>query len=66
MNKNIRIALPGEDELLTEIAFSAKRTWNYPESYYEIWKNELTITKEYIDRNIVFVFEEGKEVAGFY
>ena len=39
MNENIRIALPGEFEILTEIAFAAKRSWNYPESYFEIWKD---------------------------
>jgi GNAT superfamily N-acetyltransferase len=66
MNEKIRIALPGEDEILTEIAFAAKRTWNYTENYFEIWKGELTITKEYIQNNIVFVAEKGKQVVGFY
>ena len=66
MNKNIRIALPDEAEILTEISFGAKRTWKYPESYFEIWKDELTITKDYINDNIVFVAEKGKQVVGFY
>ena len=66
MIEKIRIASPSEDELLTEIAFSAKRTWNYPEEYYKIWEKELTITKDYIDKNIVFLAERGKQVVGFY
>jgi len=66
MNENIRIALPGEAEILTEIAFAAKRTWKYPESYFEIWKDELTITNEYINNNIVFVAETDNQVVGFY
>jgi maltose O-acetyltransferase len=66
MNENIRIALPGEYEILTEIAFAAKRTWNYPESYFEIWKDELTVTKDYINNNVVFVAEKGNQVVGFY
>ena len=66
MNENIRIALPGEAGVLTEIAFTAKRTWNYPESYFEIWKDELTINKDYIHKNIVFVAETDYQVVGFY
>jgi len=30
-------------ESLTTIAFAAKRHWQYPESYYELWEDELTI-----------------------
>jgi GNAT superfamily N-acetyltransferase len=66
MNEKIRIALPGEADILTEIAFTAKRTWKYPESYFEIWKDELTITKEYVSNNIVFVGESDNQVVGFY
>lgn len=66
MSENIRFALPDETEILTEIAFAAKRTWSYPEEYYEIWKDELSITKDYINNNIVFVAEKGKQVVGFY
>jgi maltose O-acetyltransferase len=66
MNENIRIALPSEAETLTKIAFSAKQTWDYPESYFEIWKDELTITKDYINDNIVFVAENEDQVVGFY
>lgn len=66
MNENIRIALPGEAKILTEIALASKHTWKYPESYFEIWKDELTITKEYINNNIVFVVESDNQLVGFY
>jgi maltose O-acetyltransferase len=66
MNEEIRMAYPNEGITLTEIAFAAKRTWNYPESYFDIWKDELTITKEYIEKNIVFVYEKREHVVGFY
>ncbi len=39
-----------DSNILTDIAFSAKRTWNYPEEYYKIWKNELTITELYWEK----------------
>jgi maltose O-acetyltransferase len=66
MNEKIRIALPAEAETLTKIAFAAKQTWDYPEIYFEIWKDELTITKDYINDNIVFVAENEEQVVGFY
>ena len=34
---------------LTEISFAANKTWNYPGKYYDVWKDELTITKDYIN-----------------
>jgi maltose O-acetyltransferase len=51
---------------LTEIAFAAKRYWNYPESYYEMWCGELTISENYINENIVFKAVYNETIAGFY
>ena len=48
MEISIRRALPTDALFLTSISFGAKRYWNYPEEYYEIWHDELTITKDYI------------------
>lgn len=53
-------------ETLTEISFAAKRHWNYPESYFDIWKDELTITKEYINKNMVYKVLLFDTVLGFY
>ena len=65
-NTLIRKADPGEHTLLTTIAFQAKCHWKYPQEYYEIWKDELTITEAYIRQNIVYVAEISGTVAGFY
>lgn len=51
---------------LTEIAFAAKRSWNYPEDYYEFWKVELTITKDYINQNVVYKVQVNNKSVGFY
>jgi len=51
----IRTAKPEDSDGLTEIAFSSKRYWSYPEAYIELWRDELTITPEYITNNQVFV-----------
>lgn len=52
--------------ILTEIAFSAKRHWNYPDKFYEIWKDELTISEEYLNQNIVYKALLDDLVLGFY
>lgn len=51
---------------LTRISFASKRYWKYPEHYFETWRDELTISGEYIRENTVFVIEEGGGIAGFY
>ena len=62
----IRKALPSESSLLTAISFAAKHYWSYPEHYFEIWKNELTLTPEYIAQNLVFLAELEGEILGYY
>lgn|SRR5512133_3013113 len=51
---------------LTTISFAAKRHWNYPAHYYELWKNELTITPEYIHNNQVFKAIFNSTCVGYY
>jgi maltose O-acetyltransferase len=55
-----------DSELLTDISFAAKKHWKYPDNYYDLWRDELTITKEYINRNIVFKALYQDAVIGFY
>lgn len=62
----IEQAQEADYKALTDIAFSAKRYWNYPESYYELWCGELTITAAYITENIVFKAIHEETVVGFY
>lgn len=64
MNIQIRRAQPNEAATLTEIAHAAKRHWGYPESWVEQWKNDLTITPDFIAENEVYVAVAGKEIAG--
>jgi len=51
---------------LTNISFAAKKHWNYPNEYYKIWENELTISQEYISSNIVFKVLLNNNIIGFY
>ena len=66
MNITLRKAKPGDTTRLTEIAFAAKQTWNYPDEYMKQWKDELTITEDYLKENEVVVAEYRKKVIGFY
>lgn len=66
MQPIIERAQPSEHPVLTEIAFAAKRHWNYPEDCYDRWKAELTITSEYIDRNLVYSAKQENRWIGFY
>lgn len=62
----IRRALPEECETLTEISFSSKRYWKDPQEYFEAWKFELTITRDYIENNAVFAAEAQGKVIGYF
>ena len=62
----IRDAVVEDAENLTSIAFAAKRFWNYPEDYLQLWKDELTITTDYIKYNFVRVYLADNKVVGFY
>ena len=63
----INKAIVNDSRILTEISFAAKRHWKYPDSYYDLWKDELTITKDYIKHNIVYKAQIEKDLTlGFY
>ena len=64
MNIQIRHADPDEGETLTAIAHAAKRHWDYPESWIEQWRADLTITPEFITNNEVFVATINDQIAG--
>ncbi len=62
----IRHAKPEEAAELTEIAVAAKRHWGYPESWIEAWREELTISPDFIARHKVFAAIEHDRLVGFY
>lgn len=61
----INKAIDNDSSILTEISFAAKRHWSYPDNYYDLWKDELTITKDYIGQNIVYK-AHCDLIVGFY
>jgi N-acetylglutamate synthase-like GNAT family acetyltransferase len=64
MEIQIRRAKPDEANVLTAIAHAGKRHWGYPENWIEHWKNDLTITPEFILRHEVYVALAGEKIVG--
>jgi len=64
MEIQIRGAKPEEANTLTRIAHAAKRHWGYPENWIEHWREDLTITPEFISSNETFVATIGEEIVG--
>jgi len=62
----INKAIDNDSNILTVISFAAKRHWNYPDKYYDLWKDELTITKDYIRQSILYKAQFGDLIVGFY
>jgi GNAT superfamily N-acetyltransferase len=66
MQLQIRRALSGDSERLTQIASAAKAHWGYPETWLAAWKPMLRITPEYTEGQLVYVGAVGPELVGFY
>jgi N-acetylglutamate synthase-like GNAT family acetyltransferase len=64
MDIQIRRATSDEAAVLTEIAHAAKRHWGYPENWIEHWKDDLTITPDFITTHEMYVAVAGEEIAG--
>ncbi|MDJ0624281.1 MAG: GNAT family N-acetyltransferase [Desulfocapsaceae bacterium] len=62
----IRSATERDASTLTNISHASKRYWNYPQEYIAIWKDELTITPQYINDHQVFVYEHDAAILAYY
>ncbi len=62
----IRRTIPSDAGSLTQIAISAKRHWDYPERWMEIWIPQLTFTPEYFEENESWIAVDGEKLIAFY
>jgi GNAT superfamily N-acetyltransferase len=63
----IRRAVPADADALTAIAHAAKRHWRYPEEWIALWRRDLTLTPEFIERHPVYcAVEGGHDLVGVY
>jgi len=49
---------PQDAPILTKLAIAAKRHWNYPERWMELWLPQLTFSPEYFQANESWVVEQ--------
>ena len=59
-------ARPGDAARLTDIAFAAKRQWDYPESWIESWRDALTVRPEFIAGHETYAAVLDARPVGFY
>jgi hypothetical protein len=63
---SIRPVDPNEADVLTRIAIAAKRHWDYPERWMEIWTPQLTFSPEYFETNEGWAAERDGVLVAFY
>lgn len=66
MNIRTLPASPEQADALTDIAVAAKRYWNYPERWIQIWLPQLTVSTDYISANETWVAQTDDSIAGWY
>ncbi len=62
---NIRPAKPEEAEALTRLTLASKRYWGYSDEQMQAWKPQLTVSPDYIAKNLVLVATEGDVLCGY-
>lgn len=64
----IRPAEPEEAELLSDVAWRSKEYWEYPVDMMSQFRDFLTITDDFIEKNPTYLAEneETGEIIGFY
>jgi GNAT superfamily N-acetyltransferase len=55
-----------DNEILTEITKKSKAYWGYSEEQLLKWKDNLTISKGYIETNSVFKLVNDDAIVGYY
>lgn len=55
-----------DNETLTEITKKSKAFWAYSPEQIEIWSEQLTISKTYIETNQVFNLVLDSKIVGYY
>jgi len=66
MKLKILPAVFDSTKALTKIAISAKRHWNYPESWMQAWLPSLTMTPAYIETREVWMAIVNDHPVGYY
>ena len=63
---NIQKATAEDAVRLTQLTIRSKSYWDYTPEQIEKWRDELTITTDYINQNHVFILVDGDDLIGYY
>ncbi len=63
---NIRSAHPTESKLLTDLAVSSEAHWEFGQEFLQIFKEQYSLTGEYIEANNILVLEDSSDILGFF
>ncbi|CAG9621256.1 GNAT family N-acetyltransferase [Sutcliffiella rhizosphaerae] len=55
-----------ETEALSDLALRSKAYWAYDKTFIEACREDLTITKHYIENNPTYVLKNKNEMLGFF
>lgn len=55
-----------DNEILTTITKKSKAYWGYSENILKEWEHLLTVTKDYIEKNVVFKLVKNDQIIGYY
>ncbi len=59
-------ASPGDAPALSAIAWAAKAVWGYPSLWMDQWREQLTITPDFISENETFAAVVDRQKVAFY
>ena len=62
----IKKASINDNEILTEITEKSKAYWGYSEEQILKWKDNLTVSKDYIKNNCVYTLIKDGRIVGYY
>lgn len=66
MKIKFRQAVPEDAKILSDIAYSAKAHWGYPDHWMEIWKPQFDFPPSYFENTESWVAEIDGEPIAFY
>ncbi|MBP6625766.1 MAG: GNAT family N-acetyltransferase [Chitinophagaceae bacterium] len=62
----VKKSTPEDSEILTALTKKSKAYWGYSDQQMNDWSESLTITKNYIETNIVFKLVIEDEIVAYY
>ena len=66
MKTDFRNALASQANTLSDLAIESKGHWGYSRTQLDVWRKDLRIEEEYIERNSVQAIYSEDQLVGFF